>query len=123
MNDNARAVREEAQALAMHVGAQRAVLAANGLRDEALDRAAEGLADVMMRASAIEATEPEPLTAAMETLDPDEFGRRVRARRRMDALRKPKDKRKAATGTDLFPKPPPVEPLSAAVSTKVVRRG
>ena len=44
--------------------------------------------------------------AAMETLDPDEFGRRVRARRRMDGLRKRKPKR------------PPVESLSAAASSR-----
>jgi hypothetical protein len=116
------AVRQEAQALALYVGGQRAALAVVGQRDATLDDAAERLAKVMMRAGTIEANEPPPLVAAMETLDPQEFGRRVRARRRMTALRKRTAKPKSKSG-DPFPKPPSVEPLSAAVETKVVRRG
>lgn len=107
------AVRQEAQALALHVGGQRAALAVVGQRDLTLDDAAERLADVMLRAGTIEANEPPPLVAAMETLDPEEFGRRVRARRRMTALRS----RKVA------PRPTEAEPISAAATTKVVRRG
>ncbi|WP_248582012.1 hypothetical protein [Nocardioides sp. InS609-2] len=82
--DDPTAVRQEAQTLAMHVGAQRSVLAATGQRSEVLDEAAERLTDVLMRAGE---TEAKALTAAMETLDPTEFSRKRRARLRMAALR------------------------------------
>ena len=90
--DSGRAVREEAQALALAVGGKRAALAMTGQRDEDLEEAAEALTAVLIRASAVEAkefepTEQKPVVAAMERLDPDEFARRVRARRRMHALR------------------------------------
>ena len=92
--DSPTAVRQEAQALAFYVGAQRAVLAATGQRDAVLDDAAERLTSTLMRAGAVEAKEPqpEPLTAAMETLDPTEFARRRRARQRMGRLRGKKNK-------------------------------
>lgn len=82
--DDPTAVRQEAQDLAMRIGAGRAVLAVNGQRDKTLDEAAERLTDVLMRAGKAEA---KALTAAMETLDPTEFARKRRARQRMAALR------------------------------------
>ena len=59
-DDTARAIREEAQVLSFHVGAQRAVLAATGQRDQTLDQTAERLTDVLMRAGTIEADETPP---------------------------------------------------------------
>lgn len=74
--DSHEAVMRDAQALAMELGVARAGRAVRGQPSPELDAAAE-------RAHAV-------LLAAGERLNAEEFGRRVRARRRMDALRKRK---------------------------------
>jgi hypothetical protein len=134
MDDSPNALVTEAGLLALEVGKTRALLAAEGSSDPVMDGLARQLSGVLERASRLEA---EALVAASETLDPERFGRRVRARRAMQALRKRKRKReprmrRAATpdkrrvGEDLFPPPPPTEPAAftaATAPTRVVRRG
>jgi hypothetical protein len=85
MNENPTVARQEAEAVLLDIGVQRAGLAIRGQSSPMLD-------DLAVRAEAALVAaanaENEAMVAAMQTLDPDEFGQRVRLRRRMDALRK-----------------------------------
>lgn len=90
----ARAVREEAQAVVNYVAGETVKHRLNGTEPPPyITTAGEAARDVLLRAGEIEA---ETLTAAMEQLDPTEFKRDRRkrqARRRMAALRQKGAKR------------------------------
>lgn len=81
------AMSEDAQQVAGRDPAVAQRLARLVTRGRAVQKAAVDLERPEKRSGATEGGE-KPLTAAMESLDPDEFKRRVQIRRRMDALRK-----------------------------------
>ena len=95
MNDyqEAHAVRREAQRVLNTVNAETTDFLNDGVPvPDYITAAGRDALAVIRRAAAIEAAampseDEQPLVAAVERLDPDEFGRRVRARRAMSALR------------------------------------
>lgn len=93
MTDNPTTVREEAMALSNSLAVETVDLVLRGEKPpHYLAEAGRAAREVALRAAAVEMDEVVPLTAAMESISPTDFARRVRARRRMAQLTK-EDKR------------------------------
>lgn len=88
-NDSPVAVQQDAMQIVNMTAAETARCRLNGSEPPAyVTEASQAAKAVVQRAAAVEMDQAAALTAAMEHIDPETFGRRVRARRRMAALRK-----------------------------------